>query len=150
MLLFVVNFIGNIKRHQLFKKEKWATLLLHLSFLLIIAGAFVTRYISHEGMMPIREGETENQFYSDKTYLTMFVDGEYKGEMRRRVFEKPLLFSPVTNNNFTMSGDFDDANFKVEYKDFVMGAVESIKEDQNGQQYLKLVESSEGTRHEHY
>ncbi|MBF6608302.1 MAG: cytochrome c biogenesis protein CcsA [Flavobacterium sp.] len=150
MLLFVINFMGNIKRHQLWKKEKWATLLLHLSFLLIIAGAFVTRYISFEGMMPISEGATEKQFFSDRTYLTIFVDGEYKGEMRRRVFEEKLLLSPVTNNNFSMSDNFDDTRFEVSYKDFVMGAVETIKEDPQGQQYLKLVESSGGTRHEHY
>ncbi|MEN9487873.1 MAG: putative cytochrome c-type biosis protein CcsBA, partial [Bacteroidota bacterium] len=50
MLVFVANFIGNIKRYQLLKKEKWATLLLHLSFVLIIIGAAVTRYISYEGM----------------------------------------------------------------------------------------------------
>jgi hypothetical protein len=36
MLLFVVNFFGNFKRYQLHKKEKWATLLLHVSFILII------------------------------------------------------------------------------------------------------------------
>jgi hypothetical protein len=28
---------------------------------------------SYEGMMP--EGAAENQFYSDKTFLTVFVDG---------------------------------------------------------------------------
>ena len=91
MGFFLINFIGNIKRYQLLKKEKWATLILHLSFVFILLGAFVTRYISYEGMMPIREGAAENQFYSDKTFLTVFVDGEYKGEMKRRVFEKPLL-----------------------------------------------------------
>ena len=103
MLFFMINFIGNIKRYNLLRKEKWATLMLHLSFVFIIAGAFITRYISYEGMMPIREGATENIFYSDKMYLTIHVDGEYKGEMRRRVFEKPLLLSPVTNNNFSIS-----------------------------------------------
>lgn len=150
MLLFVVNFMGNIKKHDLLKKEKWATLILHFSFLFIIAGAFVTRYISFEGMMPIREGATENQFYSDKTYVTIFVDGEYDGEMRRRVFEKPVLFSPVTNNNFSLSDNFNKKDFTVQYEKFVMGAVESIEEDPNGVQFLKLVESSEGSRHEHY
>ncbi|WP_339839165.1 hypothetical protein, partial [uncultured Flavobacterium sp.] len=35
MVFFVINFIGNIKRYQLYKKEKWATLTLHLSFILI-------------------------------------------------------------------------------------------------------------------
>ena len=41
MIFFVINFCGNISRYQLYKKEKWATLLLHLSFILIIIGAFV-------------------------------------------------------------------------------------------------------------
>jgi hypothetical protein len=36
MGIFVINFIGNIKRYQLHKKEKWATLLLHLSFIFIL------------------------------------------------------------------------------------------------------------------
>lgn len=60
MLFFVINFMGNIKRYQLWKREKWAVLLLHLSWILIIAGAFVTRYISYEGVMPIREGQEAN------------------------------------------------------------------------------------------
>ena len=150
MLLFVLNFLGNIKRYQLYKREKWATLILHLSFILILTGAFVTRYISYEGMMPIREGATENQFYSDKTYLTVMVDGDYKGQMRRRTFEKQLLLSPVTNNNFSLSKKFSETPFNISYKDYVMGAVETIKEDANGQLYLKLVESGDGTRHEHY
>ena len=95
MLFFVINFIGNIKRYQLYKKEKWATLLLHLSFIFTISGAFITRYISYEGMMPIREGATSNQFYSDKNYLTVFVDGIYEGKMMRKVIEKP----PITGWN---------------------------------------------------
>jgi hypothetical protein len=45
-----------------------------LSFVLFFSGAFVTRYIS-EGMMPIREGAAENQFYSDKTFLTVLSMG---------------------------------------------------------------------------
>lgn len=149
MLFFVINFIGNIKRYQLYKKEKWATLLLHLSFIFIISGAFITRYISFEGMMPIREGAASNQFYSDKNYLTVFVDGIYEGKMMRRVFEKPLLLSPVTNNHFSIDDKFAEIPFEVEYKNFVLDAKETIKESATGDVYLKLVESSGGTRHEH-
>lgn len=150
MLLFVINFFGNMKRYQLNKKEKWATLLLHLSFILIIAGAFVTRYISFEGMMPIREGATENVFYSDKAYLTAYVDGEHEGEIRRRTFEKPLLLSPVTDNDFSIKKDFSGIPFEISYKDFILGAEEKITEDPKGKFYLKLVESGDGERHEHY
>jgi hypothetical protein len=149
-VFFLINFIGNIKRYQLWKKEKWATLILHLSFVFILFGAFVTRYISYEGMMPIREGASENQIYSDKTFLTVFADGEYQGEMKRRVFEKQLLLSPATNNNFSMSENFADTHFKVEYQNFIMGAKEYIKADPKGSLYLKLVEGSDSGRHEHY
>ncbi|RTY80161.1 cytochrome C biogenesis protein [Flavobacterium sp. LS1P28] len=149
-VFFVINFIGNIKRYQLLKKEKWATLLLHLSFILIILGAFVTRYISYEGMMPIREGAAENQIFSDKTYLTLFVDGEFKGEMKRRVFEKQVLLSPATSNNFSISGTFADTPFEVEYENFIMGAKEYVKPDPKGILYLKLVEAGDGSRHEHF
>src|SRR5690606_23899469 len=124
MLIFVINFIGNIKRYQLHKKEKWATLLLHLSFIFIILGAGITRYISYEGMMPIREGATESHFYSDKAYLTVMVDGEYQGEMRRRTFEKHLLMTPegdkpwfiemLGSNHFTMNEEFNGIPFTIE------------------------------------
>ena len=59
MVFFVINFLGNMFRYRLFRWEKWPVLTLHLSWILIIIGAFVTRYISFEGMMPIREGKTE-------------------------------------------------------------------------------------------
>ena len=149
-VFFLINFIGNIKRYQLLKKEKWATLILHLSFIFIICGAFVTRYISYEGMMPIREGASENHIFSGKTFLTVFADGEYKGEMKRRTFEKQLLLSPATNNNFSMSENFADTNFEVEYENFIMGAKEYIRPDAKGTLYLKIVEAGEGERHEHF
>lgn len=160
MLIFVINFIGNIKRYQLHKKEKWATLLLHLSFIFIILGAGITRYISYEGMMPIREGATESHFYSDKAYLTVMVDGEYQGEMRRRTFEKHLLMTPegdkpwfismLGSNHFTMNEEFNGIPFTIEYKDYILGAKDTIVEDKDGVNYIKMVEAGDGGRHEHY
>ena len=150
MVFFMVNFFGNIMRYQLLKKEKWATLLLHIAFIFILLGAFITRYISYEGMMPIREGTAENQIYSDKTFLTVFADGEYKGEKKRRTFEKSLLFSPVTNNDFTLAGKFDESPFEVSYVNYIMGAKEIIKPDPSGALYIKLVEAGDGGREEHF
>ena len=56
LALFMVNFFGNIFKYRLLRKEKWAILMIHLSFILIIFGAFITRYFGYEGVMPIREG----------------------------------------------------------------------------------------------
>ncbi len=149
-VFFLINFFGNIKRYQLLKREKWSTLLIHLSFIFVIIGAAVTRYISYEGMMPIRENATEKKFYSDKTFLTIMVDGNRNGEMKRRVFEKPVLFSQRIQNGFSLNNNFDKIPFEITKTNFVMGATEMIKPDKNGTIYLKLVESTDGTRHEHF
>ncbi len=149
-LFFLLNFFGNIQRYQLLKKEKWATLLLHLSFIFILIGAAITRYISFEGMMPIRENATESRFFSDKTFLNVTVFGNHDGKMQQLKFEKPVLFSQRIQNSFSFSNKFDVIPFEIVKKEFIMGAKEFIKEDKNGTIYLKLVESSGGTRHEHF
>jgi cytochrome c-type biogenesis protein CcsB len=149
-VFFLINFFGNIKRYQLLRKEKWSTLLIHLSFIFILIGAAITRYISYEGMMPIRENATENKFYSDKTFMTIFVDGQHNGEMKRRVFEKPVLFSQRIQNSFSLHQNFDAIPFEISKKEFIMGAKQVIKTTKNGVEYLKLVESSDGKRHEHF
>ncbi|WP_445455291.1 cytochrome c biogenesis protein CcsA [Flavobacterium sp. HNIBRBA15423] len=159
MVFFVINFIGNIKRYQLYKREKWATLLIHLSFIFIIVGAFITRYISYEGMMLIQEGQTENKIFSDKTYVYGFVDGKHEGEIKRRSFEESRYFAPEKiawflkpffSNDFTIRGEFNSIPYKIEYDSFIMNASETIEADKNGIQYLKMVESSDGSRHEHF
>lgn len=155
MFVFLLNFFGNIKRYGLHKKEKWATLLLHLSFIFILIGAFVTRYISFEGMMPIREGATETHFYSDKPYLTIMVDGDYKGQTMRRTFERQVLMSShevpfIASNYFDIKNDFADIPFEIEYKDFILGAKEVVKTDPNGIEYIKMVEQSTGQRKDRF
>ena len=149
-VLFLINFFGNIKKYNLLKREKWATLLLHLSFIFILIGAGITRYISFEGVMPIREGESSAQIFSEKTQLTLFVDGEYKGAMKRRIFEKTVLLSPAASSDFSITNSFADIPFTVRCKAYIMGATESVKPNSKGKLYLKMVESSGGSRHEHY
>jgi cytochrome c-type biogenesis protein CcsB len=150
MALFVVNFTGNIFRYRLHKKEKWSSLLLHLSFIFILVGAFVTRYISYEGMMPIREGATENTFLSEKTFLTTFIDGEIDGEPRRRVVENEVLLAPGASNEFTFDTDYNGQPVKLEIIDYIHGAEEGLVEDPEGENYLKIVEAGGGDRHDHY
>ncbi len=150
MLFFVINFAGNIYRYQLHKREKWSSLLIHLSFLLILIGAFVTRYISYEGVMPIREGETTSSFLSEKTYLTAFIDGEIDGEPRRRVIEQPVLLAPETENDVAIQTDYNGQPVTIEVVNFIHGAKEGLILAESGENYLKIVEAGDGNRHEHF
>ena len=151
MLFFMINFIGNIGKYRLLRKEKWAVLTLHLAWIFIILGAFVTRYISFEGMMPIREGATEKVFYSDKTYLSLMVDGQKDGQLLRRNFEDEILVTPeAIKSSLPWKNKFDSTEFKLEFIDFQEGMTTGIIEDNNGSAFLKIVSTSGGGRDEHY
>ena len=136
--VFVLNFLFNIKRYNLLKFNKWPVLMLHLSWILIILGAFVTRYIGYEGVMPIRENTSSNTFLSEKTYLTVLVDGEHQGQPARKTIQDDLLLSEHTNNYFELNYEFSGQDFTIEYLDFIEDATEGLVEASTGEKYLKL------------
>ncbi|MFZ3564420.1 cytochrome c biogenesis protein CcsA [Tenacibaculum finnmarkense] len=151
-VFFVVNFFGNIFRYRLYKKEKWAVLLFHVAFLLILIGAGITRYISYEGLMIIDEGETTNTFLSDINYLNVVIDNN---EFQKETNNKLLLTALGSNSaNFTeyFQPKKDGENHKITFNlvDYIPWAEEKLVEDQNGTEHLLFVESSSGSRHEHY
>ncbi len=153
MVLFVINFVGNIFRFRLYKKEKWATLTLHLSFILILVGAFVTRYIGYEGVMHIREGDSSNTMLSEKTYLDVFIDGDYEIDgvaQRRKVRPMQLMLSERLDNDFVLATDYNGQAVEVVYTDFIQNAKEDLIPDENGESYLKIVEAGDGSRHDHW
>ena len=150
MVFFVVNFTFNIKRYNLLTFNKWPILLLHISWILIIVGAGVTRYIGYEGVMPIRENSSTDKFLSEETHLTVLIDGESNGKLVRRGLEDEFLFSEITDNYFIWKYDFEGQNFSIEYEGFFENAKEDVIEKENGDEFLKIVEASDGTRHEHF
>jgi cytochrome c-type biogenesis protein CcsB len=152
MVFFVINFFGNIFRYRLYKKEKWSVLLFHVSFLLILIGAGITRYISYEGLMVIDEGETTNQFYSEHTYLNVIIDNS---EFQKTTANK-LLLSAWGKNSVTFEENFQPEkggkNHEVTFNlvDYIPWSETKMVLDENGTEHLFFVESSDGSRHEHY
>ncbi|MCL7763359.1 cytochrome c biogenesis protein CcsA [Polaribacter sp. Z014] len=151
MVFFVINFFGNIFRYRLYKKEKWAVLMFHLAFLFIIIGAGVTRYIGYEGTMMIKEGETVNKYLSETTYLNIIVDN---GKVQKPEINKPILLSAWGKNSWFYSDNFKNEDktqdFSFELVDYIPKAEKKLIEDENGVEHLFFVESSDGTRHEHW
>ena len=150
MLLLMINFMGNIRKYNLLSKEKLSVLILHLSFILILLGAFVTRYIGDEGVMPIRENNVSNTYLSEKTYLTVFVDGTEDGVPQRKTLKSYLLLSEHVNNYFTVNDDFYSKDFSISYHDYKENVTEGLVLDPSGERYIKLVEALDGNRQEHY
>lgn len=146
MIFFVINFFGNIFRYKLLRKDKWPVLMFHLAFLFIIIGAGVTRYLGYEGIMLINEGETTNTFLSETTYVNVIVDNNEVQKTKH----KPILLSAWGSNSWSFSDDFKGKPYEIDLVDYIPWAERKLVEDENGVEYLFLVESSEGSRHEHY
>ena len=79
----IVNFISK----KLYKRGKLSVGIFHLSFILIVAGAAITRYVSFEGVIHIREGSSSNYIVSTDSYLTVKT-GDH--ELKRKCFFRSL------------------------------------------------------------
>ncbi|MDO1500383.1 cytochrome c biogenesis protein CcsA [Winogradskyella maritima] len=152
MAVFVINFVGNIFRYRLLRKEKWATLILHLSFIFILLGAFITRYVGYEGMMAIREGQTENTFLSTETFIHGRIVGDHQinGQTVQRNFEEKVDFSERLDNDFEETIDYGETPVTFRVKEFIRGAEKDIIPSDTGESYLKIVEAGEGRPHNHF
>ena len=146
MVFFIINFFGNIFRYRLLRKEKWPVLLFHVSFLLILIGAGITRYVGYEGLMLINEGQTSEEFLSETTYLNVVIDNNEV----QKTFHKSTLFSAKGNNNWNLDEEFKDQEFSIKLSKYIPWAEEQFVEEEAGDEYLFIVESSSGSRHEHY
>jgi len=146
MFLLILNFIGNIARYRLWRREKWPVLVFHLAFVLIFVGGAVTRYISFEGTMHIREGETSNEIVTDKHFLKIKI--EEKGDALDYQ-DIPYLMSPL-HKDLEATYDFHGKHVKVVAQDYVQRKKDSLMADPNGAEYLHLVSTGNTGRQNIY
>ena len=136
MLGLAICFMANIFKYKLLRKEKWATLLFHLAFIIIVLGAAITRYASYGGIMRIREGASSNIVISDTNYLTLSItDGE-----TTKTVKKKLSFSPIKNNDFAIITDFKNQPISVSYNNYIADAIPEVVHDEvSGEPLLEMV-----------
>ncbi|WP_412984376.1 cytochrome c biogenesis protein CcsA [Pontimicrobium sp. IMCC45349] len=131
-----IVFIANIFKYKLLRKEKWAILMFHIAFIVIILGAGITRYMSYSGIMRIREGSTSNIVISDTNFLTATITD---GTNTKKIREK-IAFSPLDDNDFSFETTFNDQPVTISYRQFVADAVPEIVEaEEGGEPILQLV-----------
>lgn len=152
MLLLILNFIGNIKKYQLLQVKKWPVLVFHLAFIFIFIGGAITRYISYEGTMHIREGEMSNEVISDKTFFKVQISN-YKGEtlsyqdvpFTLTPKNIPVLLKPF-QRNFKAQYDFLGKKVTLKTTGNIPYAQDSLQPSASGKPILHLVTIGEEGR----
>ena len=118
------NLVANIFRYKMYQREKMAMFAFHLSFIIILIGAGITRFFSFEGLMVIREGESSNFIYASDPHLWFRIND---GKMQYTL-NKKLFLSEQANNSFDIDVDFPGRKnpITIEYVDFKKKQVDTL------------------------
>lgn len=144
-----LGMIANIIRYRMWVREKVALLMFHLSFIVIIIGAGVTRYAGFEGIMLIRENSQSNIIYSADAYVQIYAtDGkmEYLEDRAVLMSDVPNGFLQfLANNKFNASFKKFDQSGKVKfsYHSFISNAIDKLETNaSDGVSILEIVTPS--------
>lgn len=124
LVFLALNLIANIFRYEMWKREKIALFAFHLSFIIILIGAGVTRWFGFEGLMLVREGESADFIYSSDPYLWYKIDDQ----KMQLVNYRKLFLADCNWNSFSFDEEFPNHKneIKFEYVDFLSKHVDSL------------------------
>lgn len=153
IVLLNINMLYNIRRYNLLRKEKWPVLLFHISFIVITIGAGITRYVSFEGTMSIRENDSSNLIVSDQTFLQFKVHNnkfqyEHDTPILLHDYNGPLSF--LKSNHFKNNLDFLDNDISIEYVDYIKNAKDTLLVGQGEKEILTIVMAGQNGRETFY
>ncbi|OFX59603.1 MAG: hypothetical protein A2066_05165 [Bacteroidetes bacterium GWB2_41_8] len=134
LLLLAVNLSVNFIRYKMYTRQRIAVGLFHLSFIIILIGAGITRYISFEGVMHIREGQSSDFILSSDDYLTI-KSGE-------QTVSNTVLFSELSYKGFDEKITVDGRKIRVKSVGFIKNAVRTVMDHPTGAELIDFVVSA--------
>ncbi|EAI8440119.1 cytochrome c biogenesis protein CcsA [Campylobacter jejuni] len=142
-LLLGINLLCGMFRYKMFGLKKLPSMIFHISFLFILVGSAMTRYAGFEGILPIREHTQNSLIESSKTSLRISVikDGErYSAVNDRYIGNLPFA------NSFKLKLNLGDDQAVLKYKDLILNAHYTYKENNNSDPLLVLMLSQKGSQ----
>lgn len=142
-LLLGVNLLCGMFRYKMFGLKKLPLMIFHISFLFILVGSAMTRYAGFEGILAIREHTQNSLIESSKTSLRISTikDGESCSAVNDRYIGN-LPFA----NSFKLKLNLGDDQAVLKYKDLILNAHYTYKENNNSAPLLVLMLSQKGSQ----
>jgi cytochrome c-type biogenesis protein CcsB len=134
LVLLAINLFRNLLKYRFFTKQRITLGLFHISFLVILLGAAITRYISYEGVMHIRENESSNFIVSSDSYFYAGFDDQQK--------EKKVLFTELAPKQFSAKFDVNGQNVKVKAVGYIENAEKKPVPAESGKPVIDFVFST--------
>ena len=140
LFYFSATILYNIFRFKMYKRPKWGQLVLHVSFLLVAAGAMMTRYIGYEGILHIRQGESSRLMVSDVMMLNIAL----KDQGKTVEFARPLYLSSLTKNRLDDTLEFHGKRVELQLLRYLPAARKAAVPDPHGTTILEMKVSAGG------
>ncbi len=134
LLLLAVNLVGQLIVLRLFKASRITGSLFHISFIVMLAGAAITRYTGWEGSIHIREGEEQNICYSTAKYIGYSLLNS-TGSV---VSEDYREYSVNSGKSYSEEFSVDKNSFTVSLSKVIPNAMNELVEDVQGTPVVSL------------
>lgn len=128
MALLAINLMINMYKFKMFSVKKAPIFIFHLSFLIILLGAAITRYVGYEGTMHIREGEVANTMISTENYFNVSAKVGEKVEST----SKSMYLSKKSDNTMSSKLEIDSKKVEVNLLRYIPDAIETLEEANEG------------------
>ncbi|MCW8894991.1 MAG: cytochrome c biogenesis protein CcsA [Sulfurimonas sp.] len=140
--LLTINLIYNMIKYKMFSIKKAPIFIFHLSFIIIVIGAAITRFIGFEGTMHIREGDTATTMISSNTYFKVSAKMDDKEVSSSEI----VYLSKKTTNSLTSSLNVKDKDVHVELVNYIPDVIEALEEgSEGGFEVLDLMVAGQGS-----
>ncbi len=133
--LLAFNLVLNIYKYKMYTIKKAPIFIFHLSFLIILFGATVTRFIGYEGTMHIREGATADSITSSDTYFSVSAS---KGDANTSLSDVVYL-SKRSHNDLDRTLNVDGKKVDIKLAEYIPDAIEEVVEDAKGKALANMM-----------
>ncbi|TLS71962.1 cytochrome C biogenesis protein [Aliarcobacter thereius] len=140
LVLTTINLISVIYKFKMWKNT--ARFLFHSSFVVILIGAGITRYVGYEGIVQIPEGVTTNEMISLEPYLQVTVEKD-NNIIAQEMYQEDFTSLFKSLNNFNHKIKVEDKVLEVSYLDFMFA-----KKDQSSMGLLTVNINFDGKNEE--
>lgn len=134
LVLLGFSLMVNFLRYRMYQSRKLVVGLFHLSFVIIVLGAAITRYISFEGTMHIREGQSNRSIVSTDSYIQIETPG--------KTYKTKVLFSEFRSGGYSKNIEIDGHKLQIKSVGFVKNAVRTPVESPSGEPMVDFVVSA--------
>lgn len=134
LLLLAVNLVGQLIVFRLFKASRISGALFHLAFIVMLAGAAITRYTGWEGSIHIREGQEQNVVFSREKYMAYSV----KDDAGNVIASGSKEYSMSTAKGYEQEIETGNSLYNISLVKMVPNAMTDLVESTNGEPVLSM------------